>query len=132
VAALAVANLMLAAIIWFDHGSLPGLGASGNLAPGKHANVITDDLRIRTGPGFNAGELTFVGTGDEVLITGAASTADNEKWWPVEITQNGQIVDGYVWQGGIEVERSGVSGAIDSRIEHIKQAPGNLLDRIGI
>jgi eukaryotic-like serine/threonine-protein kinase len=132
VAALAVANLMLAAIIWISRGSLPGVGASGNLEPGKHANVITDDLRIRTGPGFNAGELTFVGAGDEVLITGNASTADNEKWWPVEITQNGQTIDGYVWQGGIEVDRSGISGAIDARIERIKQAPGNLLDQIGL
>ncbi len=132
VAALVVANLMLGAIVWIDRGSLPGLGTSGQLETGAKANVTTEGLRIRTSPGLDAEIITFLGTGDQVLIVGSSVPADSQDWWPVEVTQNGQVIRGFVSQEGIEADRSGLSGAIDERIERIKNAPGNLLDHLGI
>ena len=123
VAALVVANLMLAAITWFDRGELPGLGAVGKLEPGAKANVIVDDLNIRAGPGRDTSVLGFVGQGDEVLIVGDSTTSEDAKWWPVEISANGGTLSGYVWEDGIEAERSGLSGAIQAQIDRVKTIP---------
>lgn len=132
VAALAVANVMLAAIVWFEQGSLPVLGASAELKTGETADVTVEDLNVRAEPGRDAGELTVVQTSDEVLITGEATTVGGEKWWPVEVMQDGRTIYGYVWQGGIEPKRSGPKTEIDRLIERTKQAPGDFLNHLGL
>jgi hypothetical protein len=132
VAALVVANIMLAAIVWIDQGSLPGLGSSGQLKAGTTANVTTEGLRIRTNPGLDAEIVSFLAEGDQIEIIGIAVPADGQTWWPVEVTQNSQVIQGYVSQEGIEGTRSGLSGAIDKRIDRLKNAPSNLLNHFGI
>jgi hypothetical protein len=132
VGALIVANLMLAAIVWYDQGELPGFGSAGQLHAGATANVVTDDLNVRSSPGRDAEVLAIVGQGDTVLITGDSATAANEDWWPVEVTVNGQTVNGYIWEEGIRTDRSGLSGAIQTRIDRLKEIPSNVLDGAGL
>jgi tRNA A-37 threonylcarbamoyl transferase component Bud32 len=132
VAALVVANVMLAAITWYDRGELPGLGSAGHIVPGAKASVVVDDLNIRASPGREAAVLGFVGEGDQVVIVGDAATAAGEKWWPVEINENGQVLSGYVWEEGIEAKRSGLSGAIQTQLDRLKEIPSDALDDVGL
>jgi tRNA A-37 threonylcarbamoyl transferase component Bud32 len=132
VAALVVANLMLAAITWYDRGELPGLGSAGALESGAKANVIVDDLNIRDGPGRDASILGVVGQGDQVLIVGDSTTAEDAKWWPVELSANGQTLRGFVWEDGIEAERSGLSGAIEAQIDRVKAIPSDAMEGAGL
>jgi Bacterial SH3 domain len=132
VAALVVANLMLAAITWYDRGELPGLGSAGNLEPGAKANVIVDDLNVRASPGRDADVVGFVGEGDQVVIVGDAASAAGETWWPVEISANGQTLSGFVWEEGIEAERAGISGTIRTQIDRLKAIPSDALGGAGL
>jgi tRNA A-37 threonylcarbamoyl transferase component Bud32 len=132
VGAVAAANLMLAALVWYDQGELPGLGSAGHLEPGTTANVVTDGLNVRSGPGLDAPILAIVSEGDEVVITGDSTTIASEDWWPVQIVLNGQSINGHVWEKGIKGDRSGLSGAIQSQLDQLKEIPSNALDGAGL
>jgi serine/threonine-protein kinase len=132
VGALILANLMLAAITWYDRGELPGLGSAGHLTAGTKANVVVDDLNIRADPGREAVVIGYVGEGDEVKIVGEPMTAAGEKWWPVQVAAGGQTVSGYVWDEGIRGNRSGLSGFIQSKIDRVKSLPSDALRGAGL
>jgi tRNA A-37 threonylcarbamoyl transferase component Bud32 len=132
VGALVVANVMLAAITWYDRGELPGLGASGHLEPGAKANVVVNDLNVRANPGRDGAILGLVGPGNQVIITGESASAADETWWPVETTVDGQQLTGYVWDEGIEGKRSGLSGTIQAQIDRVKAIPSDVLDGAGL
>jgi tRNA A-37 threonylcarbamoyl transferase component Bud32 len=101
--ALLAANAILAAVLYFQRGTIPGLyDGSYALQPGSAATVTANGLNVRSDPGVGG---IIVGTlvdGDRVELTGDAVAADGERWWPVEINTSAGSVTGYVWEGGLQ------------------------------
>jgi hypothetical protein len=73
-----------------------------SVAPGTTTEVVVDELNLRALPSVEGEILTLLESGDEVRVSGLATTADGERWWPVTAVEDGESYDGYVWDGGLE------------------------------
>jgi serine/threonine protein kinase len=99
---VAAMNLILALAIVATDG-VDGLtpSASNRLRPGGRAEVIVDDLSLRSKPGESNPVIGLLVAGDGLEITGEAEEAEGRVWWPVTVVGRGDEVAGYVWAGGI-------------------------------
>ncbi len=106
-AALAVGNALLAALLYFNSGEIPGLYSNPlALAEGGVARVDTDQLRLRADPGQTGQVLTLLPNGADVRIAGGPSNVEGELWWHVVYRGNdGQTVTGYVAAGWLSPVR---------------------------
>jgi predicted Ser/Thr protein kinase len=113
--ALALANLLLALALFVDRGEVPGLIAGdATLHAGGRARVVANSYRLRAEPGLDTAELTSLDAGDQLTITGEAVNVDGLVWWPAEVDENGQTLDGYIAQDGIAaVPESGLAWLTD-------------------
>lgn len=131
--ALLIGNLMLAAILYIDRGEIPGIYAGGaKLESGGDARVLTDGLRLRDEPGRDAAVVGLLDLDQQVRITGDSEDFEDETWWPVRATVDGESVNGYVAGGWIEPVGGPGDVWLNRAIEEVKSFPGKLLDRIGI
>ncbi len=101
--ALLVANALLAGVLYFQRGTIPGIyEGSREFRSGAEATVITESLNVRDAAGLNATPLFALPAGTTVILQGDAVAADGELWWLVEVSGLTEPAEGYVWQGGIE------------------------------
>jgi len=106
VAALLLANLLLAGALVLARGELPGLYApAAELRPGATARAIADDLLVRAGPSFAAPAIGQLAAGTRVELTGEPIAADDESWWPVAASVDGVPLEGYTAGGWLEPVR---------------------------
>lgn len=99
--AVGLANGVLALLLLSDGDGLPGLTADqATLHAGGEARVVADSYRFRAGPGLSYETLTYVVSGDRLVITGDAVNADGRVWWPAT-TENGTAMKGFIAQDGI-------------------------------
>lgn len=105
VAVLLVANAMLAGVLYFQRGTIPGIyEGAREFRGGAGATVITESLNVRDAAGLNATPLFALPVGTTVILKGNAVVADGERWWLIEIAGLTEPAEGYVWQGGVEPE----------------------------
>lgn len=125
VIAVALANLILAGLLYFDRGSIPGIySGAATLQEGGEAVVTVSGLNFRSAPGTAAPSIMALDEGVRLTLTGPVVPIESERWWPASIAFENERLAGYVWEGGIAptketgrtwLERE-VRGAID-RIE---------------
>lgn len=96
-AAVAIGNLLLAGLLYFSNGEIPGIYASTlTLERGAQARVSTDQLRLRADPGQNGQVLALLPLGAKVKLLDGPSMVESEAWWRVQYNANGQAMTGYV------------------------------------
>jgi serine/threonine protein kinase len=129
VMAMAVANLFLAAVLYINRGSVPGLiDGESDLQAGSQARVTVADLNFRGEPGLSSPSMALLEKGTMVKITGHHVEADAEVWWPVSLESGGRTLMGYLWEGGIEPQdvslRKRLDRALSNLWEDAKSAAG--------
>lgn len=122
----AVGNLLLAMILLARDGPEALVARFLSVAPGTTTEVVVDELNLRASPSVEGEILTLLESGDEVRVSGLATNADGELWWPVEVVEDGESYDGYVWEGGLEPNAwtgrlSWVQGIVE-RVQSVRDA----------
>jgi predicted Ser/Thr protein kinase len=131
--ALLVGNVFLAGLLYADRGEVPGLIAGGaELRSGATARVTTDRLRLRSEPGRESGVLGLLALDQEVRVTGPAEQRDDEAWWPVRATLDGESLEGYVSGGWLEPVGGPGKVWLQRAMDELETVPGRLLDEIGV
>jgi serine/threonine protein kinase len=129
VAALVVANLMLGLIVLYHDGYLPGTTLDApRLEAGATAEVTTNGLRVRAGPGTVYQQVGLAVAGDRLEITGDETIVGDEIWWPVRLQQDGVEIDGFVWAGGLKAAPVGPVHRFQHAIDEIRGLPGEAGD----
>src|SRR5690606_6604968 len=124
VLALLVANAMLAGVLYFQRGTIPGIyEGSREFRDGGTATVLSETLNVRSAAGLTAAPLYSVAFGTTVEIEGDAEAADGELWWPVTVPGRPDLEAGYIWQGGIEPD-------IITGRERLENVLGSQTDRL--
>ncbi len=98
----AVGNMLLAMILLARDGPEALASRFLSVAPGTTTEVSVDELNLRAAPGAEGEILTLLEQGDQVQVSGLATTVDGERWWPIDVTEDGERYDGFVWDGGLE------------------------------
>ena len=101
VVVLLVANLILALVLMVKDGPSSLVERFLAIAPGTSTVVIADTLNMRSAPGTLSPVITALTTGQDVKITGLSVEDEQGRWWPVEVEQDGQTLEGWVWEGGL-------------------------------
>jgi serine/threonine-protein kinase len=97
VLAVAVGNLLLAGLLFFNNGEVPGVYASSpRLVTGGHARVATDQLRLRASPGPDGSVLDLLPLGLSVSLVDGPTARGGESWWLVTCAPGGEQETGYV------------------------------------
>lgn len=131
-AALLVANVMLAGMLWLDRGEIPGITAvSAGVQPGGEARVATSELRLRAEPGRGSAVLGVLELDTEVMVRERPVTVEGEQWWPVSVSIDGQLTTGYVSGEWLEPVGGPGDAWVRRAIDEVESWPGRLLDRIG-
>lgn len=125
VMALLVANMILAGVLYFQRGTIPGVyDGDRTLQAGGTATVVAESLNVRDGAGVTSLALYAVPYGTKLEITGAPVDVEGEIWWPIRVADRPDLAPGYIWQAGLQAEI--ITGR--DRLEH--QA-GDQLGRLG-
>ncbi len=102
VLALLVANAILAGVLYFQRGAIPGIYDGAHVyRDGATATVNAETLNVRAAAGLAAPAMYSLPYGSRVTIEGDAVVADGETWWPVSVNERPDLEPGYIWQGGI-------------------------------
>ena len=101
-AVLAIGNLLLAIVLMVQSGPSALVERFLSLAPGTSTEVVVDGLNLRDAPGADAGVIAVLGNGQTVKVIGLSEDDDQGRWWPVEVEQDGQRLEGWVWEGGLQ------------------------------
>ena len=93
---------------------------------------------MRSAPGAASPLVAVLGNGQKVRVTGLSESDEQGRWWPVEAELEGQTVEGWVWEGGLQPNTwtgqmswmqdvvDGVSGAWDSLSSGVQRLIGFL------
>jgi serine/threonine-protein kinase len=100
-AMLLVANLLLGSFLLVRDGPAATVEHFLSVAPGSNTSVSVDRVNLRESPGMEGEVIAVLGMGTSVDVTGLSITQDGEQWWPVRVDVNGQMVDGYIYDGGL-------------------------------
>jgi hypothetical protein len=131
--ALLVGNLLLAGLLYFDRGEVPGVVAgSATIQTGSDARVATDRLRLRAGPGRDQDVVGLLAVDQVVRVTGASAESEGETWWPVRAQINGESVDGYVSGGWIEPIGGPGDAWVNRAVDVVLTVPERLLEAAGV
>jgi serine/threonine protein kinase len=101
-AVLAIGNLLLALVLMAQSGPSALVERFLSIAPGTSTEVVVDGLNLREGPGAESTVIAVLGNGQEVRVTGLSEEDAQGRWWPVELEQDGQRLEGWVWEGGLQ------------------------------
>lgn len=99
---LLIANLMLGSILMVRDGPAALVERFLSVAPGTTTEVSVESLNLRAAPGAGAPLLAVLQLGQEVRVTGLSESDEQGRWWPVEANVDGQSVEGWVWEGGLQ------------------------------
>lgn len=129
---IAIGNLMLGMALLARGGPALLVTRALSVAPGTTTTVSVDRLNLRTDAGAASDIVTVLEHGDEVRVTGLSHEADGDRWWPVEVRQNGAELTGYVWDGGLAPNQwtgrmSWAQRGID-RVQHVRHRVTNSID----
>jgi hypothetical protein len=97
----AVGNLLLGLVLVTREGTGAILGPVIGFVPGTSTVVSTDRLNLRDEPGEGTTVLAILENGANVQLTGFSRVVDDERWWPVEVDNDGDTISGWVWDEGI-------------------------------
>jgi serine/threonine protein kinase len=102
---VALGNLLLAVLSYWDTGVVPGLyDPSVAIHAGTTVTVTAELLNVRADPSDSSPVLDQVDQSAELRVTGLP----NGGWWPITYDRNGEQVDGWVSADHIEgVPQSG-------------------------
>lgn len=101
-AIFAIANVMLALILLAQDGPAALVERFLSIAPGTTTQVVVDGLNMRSAPGADSPVVTVLPDGQEVQVSGLSVEDAQGRWWPVELEQDGQTIEGWVWEGGLQ------------------------------
>jgi hypothetical protein len=101
-AVLAIGNLLLAMVLMVQSGPASLVERFLSIAPGTSTQVVVDGLNLRDAPGADAAVIAVLGNGQTVKVTGLSDEDEQGRWWPVEVEQDGQHLEGWVWDGGLQ------------------------------
>lgn len=99
---LLLTNLMLGGILLVKDGPESLVERFLSVAPGTTTEVAVEFLNMRSEPGAASPLIAVLGTGQEVRVTGLSRTDEQGRWWPVEADVEGETVEGWVWEGGLQ------------------------------
>jgi len=127
VLALVVANLLLGVIVVAFRGwdaLLPGPAA---VRAGGEARIVAPAFNLRAEPSTEAAWLGTVAEGDRLDVTGAPVRSGDETWWPVAGQVDGQRVEGYVRNDGVEgVAEGPLARLLDDARARVEDVVGEL------
>ena len=90
---VAIGNVLLAALSYWDSGIIPGLyDPAVAIHRGSTVTVTADLLNVRAGPDENSVVLTQLAQSSKLRVTGIAQGG----WWPVAYDRDGQTIEGWV------------------------------------
>jgi predicted Ser/Thr protein kinase len=98
----AIGNLILGSVLLAREGPEALVERFLAVAPATSTSVAVDGLNLREGPGSGYAILTVLPFGTEVDVTGLSESNDEGRWWPVELEIDGEPVEGWVWDGGLQ------------------------------
>jgi len=101
-AVLAIGNLLLALVLVVQSGPSALVERFLAVAPGTSTEVVVDGLNLRADPGADSAVIAVLGHGQQVKVIGLSEEDAQGRWWPVEVEQDGQRVEGWVWEGGLQ------------------------------
>jgi serine/threonine protein kinase len=99
---LLVTNLMLGGILLVQDGPQALVERFLSVAPGTTTEVGVENLNLRSAPGAASPLLAVLGNGQQVRVTGLSEEDEQGRWWPVEAAVDGQELQGWVWEGGLQ------------------------------
>lgn len=99
---LLVTNLMLGGVLLVKDGPEALVERFLSVAPGTTTEVAVEFLNLRSAPGATSPLLVVLDNGQEVRVTGLSESDEQGRWWPVEADVDGQTVEGWVWEGGLQ------------------------------
>lgn len=135
---LLIANLLLGLVLLVRDGPEALVERFLSVAPGTTTEVSVEFLNLRSAPGAGSPLLATLSSGQEVRVTGLSESDEQGRWWPVEVELNGQSLQGWVWEGGLQANTwtgqlswmqdlvDGVSGTWDSVINGVERVVGFL------
>ena len=130
----AIGNALLALVLLGRDGPEALVARFLSVAPGTSTEVVVDELNLRALPSAESEVLTLLEAGDEVRVSGLATVAEGERWWPVEVVEDGVAYDGFVWDGGLEPNvwtgRLSWMQDIIERIQGVRDGIGDVLDGV--
>jgi serine/threonine protein kinase len=95
-------NVVLSAILLERGGPSDLVEQFLSVAPGTNVVVTVDDLNVRSRAGAENPVITTLSVGDEVDVTGLSDSDEQGRWWPVRFERDGEEIEGWVWEGGLE------------------------------
>ncbi len=98
----ALGNALLGLVLMVRDGPSALVERFLSVAPGATTEVSVERLNLRTSPGVESDVIGVLDMGDEVSVTGLSTTADGERWWPVEVEADGETMQGWVWDEGLQ------------------------------
>lgn len=101
-ALLLIANLLLALILMARDGPAVLVERLLSFSPGTSTEVITEILNMREAPGTTSPVILVLRESQEVKIAGLSEQNEQGRWWPVEVEQGNETVQGWVWEGGLK------------------------------
>jgi serine/threonine protein kinase len=101
-AVLAIGNLLLALVLMAQSGPSALVERFLSIAPGTSTEVVVDGLNLREGPGADSAVIAVLANGQKVKVIGLSEEDAQGRWWPVEVNQDGQHMEGWVWEGGLQ------------------------------
>lgn len=136
VAILLVANLILAMVLMAKDGPSALVERFLAIAPGTSTVVVADTLNMRSAPGISSPLITVLTVNQDVKITGLSEEDEEGRWWPVEVEQNGQTLEGWVWEGGLQPNAwtgrlgwmQGIADGVTSTRNRIQNGVDRVLD----
>jgi hypothetical protein len=99
---LAIGNLLLGMILVARDGPSALVERFLSIAPGTETSVSVDELNLRSAPGVDSNVLVVLPEGTTVRVTGLSQLADSERWWPIEAEYEGEVFEGWAWDGGLQ------------------------------
>lgn len=141
---LLITNLMLGGILLVQDGPEALVERFLSVAPGTTTEVSVANLNLRSAPGASSPLVAVLANGQQVRVAGLSEEDDQGRWWPIEATVDGQQVEGWVWEGGLQPNTwtgqlswmqdvvDGVSGGWDSVTSGVRRVvdwiPGLWID----
>jgi hypothetical protein len=82
-----------------------GVGSMVNgvigIAPEMRATA-NDNLNVRVDHRKDSAAITILPIGSEVVIRGLPEEGSGLEWWPVEFETQGETINGWVWEDGLD------------------------------
>lgn len=132
VAIVVVGNVLLAGLLYFEQGRVPGLYQQDRaISAGAAVEVVVDGARVRSAPGRDAEIVDQLPLGTRATVTGNARVIDGDTWWPVRARLADRTAVGYVSGSLIGAERTTGRDRLGHLLGRWRSVPDWIASRIG-